>query len=461
MGGDRIADRDIGIVGMARSGLAAARLATRHGGRPFVSDGGDPSVLTPATAVLRELGVPHEVGRHSERLYACDYLVVSPGVPPDAPVLVRARHSGLRIYAELEFASWVCRSPIVAVTGSNGKTTTTALIAALLAQAGRSARACGNIGLPLSAVVDELPADAVAVVEASSFQLAAIDTFRPHVAAILNLAHDHLDWHGSLEAYRRAKHRVAENQTVDDWLIVNADDPLTQATDVRTRARCVAFSLERHEGVAAFVRDGWLWLAVDGRPERLVPGEELLLPGRHNLANAAAAALAASLCHAPPAAVAAGLRAFRGVEHRLELVARIGGVAFVNDSKATNVDAACVALAAIEGPIHLILGGRDKGAPYAPIARAARGRVRSVLVIGEAAPVIASALGDQLPVTRADSLEDAVRRAHQAARPGDTVLLSPACSSFDAYTDFEARGQAFKAAVAALQRAATMPARQA
>jgi UDP-N-acetylmuramoylalanine--D-glutamate ligase len=365
---------------------------------------------------------------------------------------------GVPAYGELEVASWFCPCPIVAVTGSNGKTTATTLIAALLSAAGMHAPACGNIGRALADVVDDLHATSVAVVEVSSFQLATIASFRPHVAIILNVSPDHLDWHGSMDAYRQAKHRIAGSQGAEDWLIVNADDEQIHAERIATAAGRLAFSVER-DGTAAFVRGDSVYVDLGSGAVPVFAVSQLRLLGRHNLSNATAAALCARLFGVSPQAIAGAVQAFAGVEHRLEVVGRIAGVTYINDSKATNVDATCVALAAVEAPIHLILGGRHKGAPYGPIAQAAGGRLASVVAIGEAADLIAADLGAVVGVQRAPTLADAVHLCFRAAGPGDVVLLSPACSSFDMFSDFEARGRAFKDAVAhlAAQAAAVEP----
>lgn len=441
----------LGVVGMARSGVAAAVLAARYGADVFVSESAAPERVAAAAARLEAAGIPYEAGGHSERLFASDLLVVSPGVPPHAPPLRRAEAEGIPIIGELELAYRVARCRIVAVTGSNGKTTTTALVAALLEGAGMHAVACGNIGLPFSAVADDLAADDVAVVEASSYQLATIAAFRPDVAVLLNLQPDHLDWHGSLEAYRAAKHRIAQNQGPADALVLNADDPALAPEGLVSAARRYFFSLEREEGMAAFVRAGVLYCRLQGEAQAVLATSELLVPGRHNVANAAAAVLAAALSGADVPAMADALRSFRGIEHRLEDCGRVGAVRFVNDSKATNVDATCTAVRAIEAPLHLILGGRDKGAPYTPIVAAGGDRVRSVVVLGEAADRIERDLAGAFPLRRARDLEEAVALAAAAASAGDVVLLSPACSSFDMFEDFEARGRAFKAAVAAMR----------
>ena len=433
-----------------------------------MSDAAPAARLAEAVAELDSAGIEYETGGNTSRALAADLVVVSPGVPPRADVLAAARAAALPVYSELELASWFCPARIAAITGTNGKTTTTALTGTMLDVAGHAASVCGNIGVPLSLVVDDLTDRHVAVVEVSSYQLHAIESFRPNAAIVTNLRPDHLDWHGSLEAYYAAKARIGVNQNPDDALVHNLDDPNTDAATFAGAARRLGFTVgDWRPGASAFVRDGWLTLSESmARGDPLAPSgpaaaipvlraAEVRLRGRHNLANAAAAALAAAQLGAPVGAIAQALRDFGGVEHRLESVGQVGGVSFVNDSKATNVDSVCVALEATPGPVVLILGGRDKGAPYGPIAEAAGGRLRAVVLIGEAADEIERQLRDAFAappaLIRAGTLELAVRASVAVAVRGDTVLLSPACSSFDMFADFEERGRQFKRCVALLR----------
>lgn len=448
---ERINERTIGIIGMGRSGLAAASLAAANGGLPFVSDSAAADKLTDVTAQLKQEGILYETDGHTDRLLQSDYIVVSPGVPPTLDILCQAEAKGIPVFSEIEFASWVCRGKIIAVTGSNGKTTTTTLIGEMLTAAGMDALVCGNIGLPFAQVADKIGENSVAVVEVSTFQLERIADFAPHVALILNLSPDHLDRHGSFDAYKQLKYRITENQTETDFLILNAQDIEITADNVQSAATKLFFTTEGTTDNAVRVVDGDLFLTLSGRGSRVVSARDIRIPGPHNLQNAAAACVAAGLFDVDVDVMAQVLKKFPGVEHRLESVARVAGIDFVNDSKATNVDSVCYALRSIDTPIHLIAGGRDKGVSYEPLVTNGRGRISSIVLIGEAKDKMFDTLGRHFAVQFAESLEAAVRTSFAQARPGDTVLLSPACASFDMFDNFEQRGMAFKTAVAELR----------
>ena len=448
---ERITERTIGVVGMGRSGLAAASLAAANGGHPFVSDNASSDRLSEATAQLKQEGIPYETGGHTDRLLQSDYIIVSPGVPPTLDILSRAEAKGIPVFSEIEFASWVCRGKVIGVTGSNGKTTTTTLIGEILTAAGLDALVCGNIGLPFAQVADKIGEDSVAVVEVSTFQLERIADFAPHIALILNLSPDHLDRHGSFEAYKKLKYRITENQTKSDFLILNAQDNESIADNIQTEAAKLFFTTEGTTDSAAWVADGDLFVAQSGRGLRVISARDIRIPGPHNLQNAAAAVAAAGLFNVDVDVMARVLKNFPGVEHRLETVARVAGIDFVNDSKATNVDSVSYALRSINTPIHLIAGGRDKGASYEPLLTHGRGRISSIVLIGEAKDKMFDTLGRHFAVQFAESLEEAVRTSFAQARPGDTVLLSPGCASFDMFDNFEQRGKVFKAAVAELR----------
>jgi UDP-N-acetylmuramoylalanine--D-glutamate ligase len=449
---EKIKGRKIGVIGMARSGMAAAMLARRFGGDVFVSDAAPGGQLTGATNRLAEAGIPFETDRHSDHLLGRDYVVVSPGVPMETEIIARLRDRGIPIFSELEFAFWACRGPVIAVTGSNGKSTTTTLIGKIFEAAGCETFVCGNIGFPFAEIADRVGEDSMAVVEVSTFQLETIADFRPKAALILNLSPDHLDRHGTFDAYRRLKYRIAENQGEDDYLIVNGDDTQIQPSEVDTGATVVKFSIGPPNSAASFVEKGELCTAVSNRVARIIPVDDIAIPGRHNLQNAAAAAVVAGLFGVSPEIVASTLRTFPGVEHRLELVDRVAGISFINDSKATNVASTVVALHAMKEPVHLILGGRDKGGSYEPLITAGRGIIKTIVVIGEAADKIFAALGKSFPIRPAGSLEAAVGLCFEAAHPGEAVLLSPSCASFDMFENFEHRGRVFKEAVAGLKK---------
>lgn len=447
----------VGILGLARSGQAAARLALARGHAVFASDAGSSSEVVSAANEVRALGGRAETGGHTvAELARCDIIVLSPGIPPTAAVLRDpALHDVSRI-SELEFAYRELSAPVVAITGTNGKSTTTALTAHLLVTAGFDAAAAGNIGLALSEVALRPRQPDWVVVEASSFQLADIDTFAPRVGVVTNLSPDHLDRYESVAAYYADKARLFANATRTSIWVLNAEDAAVlempgEADGVRRVFRVNTCLTPQEEG-------GWVDPAGDLRlriahtETRLLHQSELRVLGAHNRANALAAAVAAVSAGAAPAAVADGLRTFGGLEHRLEIVGERNGVLWINDSKATNVGSTLVALRSTDRPLVLLLGGRHKGEPYTALADALRGRVRRVLAYGEAAPLVEGDLAAHAPVERiSGSFENVVRRAADLARPGDAVLLSPACASFDMFRNYEERGRRFKELFAGLR----------
>ena len=442
----------VAVLGLGRSGRAAARLALARGAS-FVhaSDAAAGEPQRAAAAELTGLGAEVELGRHDAGVLAgVDLVVLSPGIPRERTPL--ARLPGARVVGELELASWYVRAPIAAVTGTNGKTTTTAWLAAIGHAAGLAAPAAGNIGVPLSEVALAAGTPDWIACEVSSFQLGATESFHPRVAVLTNLAPDHLDRYGQVAGYVADKEAIARNLEPGDALVLNADDPGSRGFAAASRAARHRFTIGRPtEPGIGIVRNTLTQVEPGGREVRIAPASAVSLPGPHNLQNALAAALAARLLGVPPDAVARGLAAFRGVPHRLEEVARVDGVRFVNDSKATNVEATIWALRSFEGPLHLILGGRHKGSPYAPLLREMAGKVKAVYAIGEARDRIAEDLGGEVPVLRLATLDLAVDEAFRAAAGGETVLLSPACSSYDQFTDFEARGNAFRRLAARLR----------
>jgi UDP-N-acetylmuramoylalanine--D-glutamate ligase len=448
---ERIRGRRVGIVGMARSGMAVARLVLERQGIPFVSDSAAADKVSSQCAELNSLGIPFETGGHTDKLLASDYLVVSPGVALKVEILARAREKGLPIFSELEVASWVCPGPMLAVTGANGKTTTTTLLGEIMTAAGFDTHVCGNIGRPLADVVGLMKAESVAVVEVSSFQLETISEFRPRVAAILNLTPDHIDRHGSFDAYKKTKYRITENQGPDDVFLLNRDDVESMADNPSTRARKGLFTIEDTRSCDAYVADGWLYAKIKGADQRIVKGEEIAIKGPHNLQNAAAAVAMAAQFGVTPEVMARVLISFPGVEHRLERAGVVAGVTFINDSKATNIDSVRWALRSMETPVYLILGGRDKGAEFEPVAEMGRGKIRAIVAIGEAREKIFNALARAIPTQFAESMADAVRICFEMAHPGETVLLSPGCASFDMFDNYEHRGRVFKQIVANLR----------
>jgi UDP-N-acetylmuramoylalanine--D-glutamate ligase len=437
--------RRVAVVGLARSGVAAARLLREAGAEVVGVDALPLTGLGTEVRGLETLGVRLVTGEPAPAvLDAIELVVVSPGVPLTAPALASVRRRGVPIIGELELGWRATQATTVAITGTNGKTTTTALTGALLTDESRAVLVAGNIGTPLSAHATGFPADGVVVCEVSSFQLETIELFRPRVAAVLNVTPDHLDRHGSFEAYLEAKARIFLNQTPADTAVLNADDPATRRLAARTRADVVWFSRTVALDAGVFVRDGWIVARRDGRESIVCPLSEIGLRGAHNVENVLAATACALTLGVAPVAARRAIGGFRAVAHRIELVRSVDGVDYYNDSKGTNVDSTLKALESFAEPVVLIAGGKGKGQDFTPLAAAARGRVRHAVLIGEDAPRIETALAPVVAVTRATSMAAAVATARSLARPGDVVLLSPACASFDMFDNFEHRGDVFK-----------------
>ena len=452
----------ITIVGGARSGQAAIRLLADTGAALFLSEysSGD----TELRALLQQYDVAHELGGHTERALNADLMVLSPGVPSDAPVVQQAQKRGIRVVSEIEMASWFCRAPIVAITGTNGKTTTTewmghVLSIALQHDPERSVIVAGNVGVPFSDHARSAEPRDVVVLEVSSFQLDHVDTFHPRVSALLNITPDHLNrYGGSVEAYAASKARIMAQQGPGDTVVYNADNERAaqqvarlHSPDADDRPALWAFSQTHPPEHGLYEADGQLVLQRADTRIPLLPTDEVALRGRHNRYNAMAVALMAEALKVPTDAIREGLRTFAGVPHRLESVRTHRDVLYVNDSKATNVEAVGYALESFTRPVVLIAGGRDKGNDYAPLHSLVQQGVRAVIALGESADTIVCELGPHADAChRADTMETAVQTAQRVAHPGDAVLLSPACSSFDMYRNYEERGDVFRAAVQAL-----------
>lgn len=436
--------RRVAILGLGMSGRAAAELLLRRGVEVVASDARAAAELE-LGGLAGAPGLELRLGVEERALPAgVDALVVSPGVALSHPLVVAARAAGVPVAAEVEIAFAFLDGPVVAVTGSNGKSTTTAMAGALLSGAGFAVEVCGNIGVPLSRVVEGAPGR-VFVVELSSFQLETIHRFHPRAAALLNLSPDHLDRHGSLAAYLGAKRRIFENQTAGDTAVVNADEPEVEATPVVARRR--AFSLAGPVEDGCFAEGGRVIERTPGGADlELFAAADVPLRGPHNLENAMAAALLARALGAPAAALPAALRAFRGLPHRLEPVAERNGVTFYDDSKGTNVAATARSLEGFaDGSVHLILGGRNKGADLAYLRPIVAKKAARVYLIGESAGLFAAALAGAAPQSMSGTLERAVAEAAERARPGESVVLSPACASFDQFRDYADRGRQFRA----------------
>ncbi len=443
--------RRVSVVGLARSGVAACRLLVECGAKVVATDEKPLAALGAEAHGLAALGVRLLTGGHpAEAFRGAELVVVSPGVPVDTPTFAQLRAT-TPVIGELELGWRAMEADTIAITGTNGKTTTTALVGALLQRQPRAVLVAGNIGPPLSAHALTFPADGIVVAEVSSFQLATIEAFRPRVAAGLNVTPDHLDRHGSFEAYVRAKARIFENQTARDCAVLNWDDAVARGLAPRTPARVLWFSRLAAPDPGVFVREGGIVAKLNGHVEEICPLPEITLRGAHNVENALAAAACALWTGMAPDAIRRGIGRFRGVAHRIEFVRAAGGVGWYNDSKGTNVASTIKALESFTEPIVLIAGGKGKGQDWAPLAEAARGRVAHAVLIGEDGDKIGHALeAAGVPTTAATTMDGAIRAARGLAERGAVVLLSPACASFDMFDNYEHRGDVFRALVLAL-----------
>jgi UDP-N-acetylmuramoylalanine--D-glutamate ligase len=457
-----ISGKKVLVVGIARSGVAAARLLASKGAVVIANDIKPESEIRETADELRKLGVMLSLGGHPESLFAnADLIVLSPGVPVDLLPLESAGNAGIEIISEPELAGRFLRGRMIGVTGSNGKTTVTTLIGELMQAAGADVIVGGNIGTPLTSLIEKTTDSTWTVAELSSFQLEMIDSLRVHVAVVTNITPDHLDRHGSFENYVRAKHRVFSNQVEDDWAVLNGQDQGVAdiVANLGVSSRKVYFSSSGPETLtgalaSVYARGGRVCttMTTDYRGEVEVMGvDEIPLPGMHNVENVMTA-LAATFCAMETEAdelpvLREAIKRFKGVEHRIEYVAEIGGIKFYNDSKATNVDSTLKALEAFERNIIVILGGKDKGSDYTVLAPLIRDRVKLMILIGAASDKIAEQLEGAGSMTRARSMQDAVLSAMEVATAGDVVLLAPACASFDMFDNYEHRGRVFKEAV--------------
>jgi len=442
------------VVGLGKSGLAAALFLRDRGARVTVSDTRSAAALAKDIPALLEAGIMVESGGHGLLTFRRqDLIVVSPGVPLDTPEVAQAISFGLTVIGELELASRFLEGKVVAITGSNGKTTTTTLVGRIFADAGPPTLVGGNIGLPVIELIPESKPETWSVLEVSSFQLETTMEFRPNIALVLNITPDHLDRHHTFEAYAAAKAMITAQQTPDDFLVLNAEDVPTQMVAAKTRAQIFWFSGVRRIKQGAFVHgESIFWLAKEGgTPEPVLPVAEITLRGAHNVENVLAAVCAAKLAGIASESIRASVAAFHAVEHRLEPVRTLRGVTYYNDSKATNVDATMKALASFPSGVHLILGGKDKASDYTQLAPLLRERAIAVYTIGSAAEKIERELAGVVKIVTAGTLKSAVDSASAAAQSGDVVLLAPACSSFDQFDNYEHRGRVFRELVQALQ----------
>jgi len=435
------------VVGLGKSGIAAALFLRDRGARVTVSDARSARELEREIPALLEAGVMVETDGHGLLTFrGQDLIAVSPGVPYDTPELAQSRAFGVPVIGELELACRFLQGQITAVTGSNGKTTTTSLIGKIFADSGRDTLVGGNIGVPVIDLIQRSSVGTMNVLEVSSFQLETVEEFAPHIAVVLNITPDHLDRHGSFENYAAVKARITAKQTHADFLVLNAEDKPTQMVAGKTQAQVFWFSGRRPIRQGAFVHgESIVFVPREGGPtEPVMPTEEIPLKGAHNVENVLAAVCVARLGGVPAEKIREAVGSFQAVEHRLEFVAEVNGVAYYNDSKATNVDATKKALEAFPGGVHLILGGKDKESDYAELTELIKKRVKTVATIGSAAEKIERQLAGVTKIVSAGTLESAVQTISADATSGDVVLLAPACSSFDQFENYEHRGRRFK-----------------
>lgn len=443
-----ITGKKITVIGAVKSGIGAAKLIKSLGGIPFVSDSGSELKLASSVQKMQDAGIEYEIGSHTERVYDCEVMVVSPGVPSDADVLKKAAVKGIRLISELELAGLFCKGKIIAITGTNGKTTTTSLCGHIMNTCGFKTYLAGNIGLAFSEIVPDIKEEEFVSLEVSSFQLDLIDKFKSKISVILNITPDHLNrYENKFENYIASKQRIYENQNTDDYLVLNADDKVLTGALKKHNSRDLFFSLHGELKNGCYVKGGDVIFAQDGEQEFKCKLSDINLRGEHNIANAMAAICIAKIFNGDNKKITEALSTFQGVEHRLEFVREIDGVRYINDSKATNVDSVWYALKSFDEPIFLILGGQDKGNDYNKIKDLVVKNVVKIYAIGSSADKIFNFFHSFVKVEIKSSLQEVVLAVNLEARQNEIVLLSPACASFDMFDNYEHRGKVFKEAV--------------
>jgi len=440
-----ITGKNISIIGAVRSGIGAAKMVKKLGGIPFVSDSGDEKKLEKQLKTLKKLGVEFETGMNSEKVYDCDLMVVSPGVPSDSKVIMTAKEKNIKVIGEVELAASFCKGNIIAITGTNGKTTTTSLTGHLLKNCGAKTFVVGNIGNAFSEIALDTTKEDFVVLEISSFQLDMIENFKPKVAVILNITPDHLNrYENKFENYIDSKFRIFKNQDEKDYLIINHDDKTISKFTSSHKSRDLFFSLTEKQENGCFRLSEKVIFNKDGQTEFECDVADINLLGDHNVSNAMAAVSSLKVFGFDNEKIIEGLKSFKAVEHRLEFVRELNGVRYINDSKATNVDSVWYALQSFDDPIFLILGGQDKGNDYNQIKKLVLDRVKKIYAIGSSATKVFNFFHKDVKVEVVSSLESAVTEANKEARNGEVVLLSPACASFDMFDNYEHRGSVFK-----------------
>ncbi len=443
-----IRGKKISVIGAVRSGVGAAKLAKKLGAIPFVSDSGSKEKLQDSISVFISEEIAFECGAHSEKVFDCDLMITSPGVPTDSVILKNAREKKIQVISEVEFASWFCKGGIISITGTNGKTTTTALMNHTLNKSGIKCYSAGNIGEAFSEIVLNIKENEFVALETSSFQLDFINEFKPCFSLILNITADHLDrYNYSFDEYIEAKMKVTGNQTEDDFFIYNTDDPNIKINLKNGRVQQIAFSLKSDLPAGAFYKEGKMFFSWFGKVSEICSTSDLFIKGEHNIANALAVLAVAKLLNVPNQKIRDAFSSFKGVEHRIEFVRELDGVEYYNDSKATNVDSVIVALKSFSKPIYLILGGKDKGNNYDDIRELVLKHVKKIYAIGVSAQKVYDYFNEIVETEKKESLEAAVEAGRNETVDGAVVLLSPACASFDMFDNYEHRGKVFKQAV--------------
>ncbi|MEG8948063.1 UDP-N-acetylmuramoyl-L-alanine--D-glutamate ligase [Rosettibacter firmus] len=443
-----IRNKKITILGAVRSGIGAARLAKKLGAIPFVSDCASKDSLSKSIEIFEKEGIDFEYGKHSDKVYDCDFIVTSPGIPSNSAVILNALKRGIKIISEVEFASWFCKGTIISITGTNGKTTTTSLMNYTLSECGLKSYPAGNIGNAFSELVLDVKENEFVSLETSSFQLDFVDKFKPKFAMILNITPDHLDrYNNNFNEYIDSKFLITKNQNEDDFFIYNADDITINTKLEKVSAHKIGFSTKKELNVGTYYKDGKMFFAWYGKQEEICKASDLFIKGEHNIANALAVLSVAKILNLPNKKIRSAFTSFKGVEHRIEFVREINGVEYYNDSKATNVDSVWYALRSFDKPIYLILGGKDKGNNYDQIKDLVVSKVKKIYAIGSSANKIYEYFKDYVPTEYKQTIEDCVESARKEAESGSVVLLSPACASFDMFDNYEHRGKVFKTAV--------------
>jgi UDP-N-acetylmuramoylalanine--D-glutamate ligase len=456
MGFDISKYKKVSVIGAARSGVAAAKLLKKKGYKVFLSDStAEDKVNSRFVNEIKTAGVEYEFGKHSDKVYDADLVVVSPGVPQSSEVIQTSLGKNINVVSEVEIASWFSKGRVIAITGTNGKTTTTTLIGEIFKEAGFKTIVCGNIGTAFSDIVENTDDDTIIVLETSSFQLDNIKHFKPFVAVFLNVTPDHLDRYESLEKYLNSKMKITENQDETNYLVFNYDDELVRnSVKENVNAKVSAFSLNSmvkndYESGAYLGSYDLIYYYYMGE-ENIIDTRNLIIKGQHNVYNAMASVISAKIFGIDRERIKKTLENFKGVEHRLEYVRELNGVKFYNDSKATNVNSVWYALKGFKEPIILLLGGKDKGNNYTEIEKEVKEHVKHIVAIGESKQKVYNFFKDIIPVTISEGFEDAVNKAASEAEEGDVVLLSPACASFDMFENYERRGMEFKKIVNSL-----------